>query len=340
MSEPKLDIIITHYQEPWELGEKMFQILRLQRGIDFNDIRVILIHDGTEKFPEKKFSGMPYRVEQHVIEHGGISAARNAGIEVATAPWIMFCDFDDTFSNIYALRDYLTIIPDDRFDMVWAPFIAEDQTKDGKFILNLRGLNLVFVHGKAYRRKYLIEQGLTFDETLEFNEDSAFNAIFNTLADHRRIGEIKAPMTPYVWAFNPRSLTTTPGNRYKAMIGLYERNKRVVEVFREKLPHDRFCAMVARACVDAYFMLNLTEIPPELKPIREDFVKFYHENRAAMWETPADMLRKIKAISRAEHETGDREEEQRLGNLAVLIPHADLTVTQWLDMIWKEGENT
>ena len=334
----KLDLIITHYKEPWSVGEKMFSIIRLQRGIDFKDIRVLVVHDGTEPFPEENFSGMPCRVDQIKIAHGGISAARNAGIRHSTAPWIMFCDFDDTFSNIYALRDYLTIIPDDRFDMVWAPFIAEDQTNDGKFILNLRGQNLVFVHGKAYRRKYLIEQGLTFDETLEFNEDSAFNAILTTLADHHRIGEIKAPMTPYVWAFNPHSLTTTPGNRYKAMIGLYERNKRVVDVFFEKMPYERYCAMVARACVDAYYILNLTEIPPELKPIRDDFIKFYHERRAAMWETPADMLRQIKAISRAEHETGDREEEQRLGNLAVLIPHSDLTVTEWLDEIWKEGE--
>ena len=338
MSEPKLDIIVTHYKEPWELGEKLFTMLRLQRGVDFNDIRVILVHDGTDEFPEEYFGKMPYRVEQHVIEHGGISAARNAGMDLADADWIMFCDFDDMLSNVYALRDYLSLLPCEKFDMMWAPFIAEDVTKEGQMILNRRGQNLVFIHGKIYRRQYLIDEGLRFDTSLEFNEDSAFNAILNTIADYRRIGEIKAPMTPYIWCFNPNSLTTTPGNRFKALRGLYERNKRVVDVFKARMPHDRYCAMVARACVDAYFMLNLTEIPEEIRDVYDDFVKFYHEHRDAMWETDADMLRKIKAISKTEHETGDREEEQRLGNLAVIIPHTDLTVTQWLDKVWKEGE--
>ena len=340
MSDAKLDIIVTHYNEPWELGEKLFTILRLQRGVDFDDFRVLIVHDGTDDFPREYFKNMPYRVDQVIIPHAGIAAARNEGIRSATAPWIMFCDFDDTFSNIYALRDYLGLLPNDDLNMMWAPFIAEDRTKDGQFILNLRGQNLVFVHGKMYRRQYLLEEQLWFPEDLEFNEDSAFNAILNTICDPKKIGEIKAPMTPYVWAFNPRSLTTTPGNRYKAMIGLYWRNRKVVDVFKARMPHDRFCAMVARACVDAYYILNLSEIPEELKPIREDFVGFYHENKEAMWETPADLLRQIKAISRAEHETGDREEEQRLGELALNIPHADRTVTQWLDMIWKEGETT
>ena len=339
----KLDIIVTHYREPWELGKKLFDILGLQRGIDFGDIRVMLIHDGTDPFPEEYFSGRPYRVEQFRIAHGGIAAARNAGIRLSAAEWIMFCDFDDTFANVYALRDYLTIIPNDKYDMIWAPFYAEDVTKDGKMILHERGQNVVFVHGKMYRRQFLLDTGLRFPEDLEFNEDSCFNAMLNTICDYRRIGAMKAPNIPYVWAFNPNSLTTTRGNRWKALRGLYERNKKVVDCFKRemdagRLARDRYCAMVARACVDAYYMLNLKEIPPEIKDIRDDFVKFYHEHQGEMWETDAEMLRKVKAISKAEHETGDQEEKDRLGELAVEIPRADKTVTQWLSEIWQEGE--
>ena len=57
-----------------------------------------------------------------------------------------------------------------------------------------------------------------------------------------------------------------------------------------------------------------------------------------MWATDADMLRKVKAVSRAEHETGDKEEIERLGELAIKIPRADKTVTQWLKEIWEEGQ--
>lgn len=337
----KLDLIVTHYKEPWSVGQKFFSMLDIQRGINFDDIRVLIVHDGTEPFPEEAFTGYPgrpYHVDQIRIAHGGISAARNAGIRHARAPWLMFCDFDDMFSNVYALRDYLTLLPNDKYNMMWAPFIAEDLTKDGETVLNRRGHNLVFIHGKIYRRQYLLDENLTFDESLEFNEDSCFNAVFNTICDPRKIGEIKAPSIPYIWCFNRDSLTTTRGNRYKALIGLYERNKRVVEAFRQRLPRPRYCAMIARACVDAYFMLNLETIPDELKPIRDDFIKFYHDHRAEMWETDAETLRQIKRISRLEHETGDNEEVQRFGNLADNIPHTDLTVTQWLQQIWKEGE--
>jgi hypothetical protein len=154
---------------------------------------------------------------------------------------------------------------------------------------------------------------------------------------------MKAPNIPYIWAFNPNSLTTTRGNRWKALRGLYDRNKKVAEAFKKemdagRIPRDRYCAMIARVCVDAYYMLNLTEIPPEIQDLRDDFVKYYHEHRSEMWETDTEMLRKVKAISKAEHETGDQEERDRLGELAVEIPRADKTVTQWLSEIWQEGE--
>ena len=43
-----LDIIVAHYNEPWKTGEKFFQMLDLQRDIDFSQIKVILVNDGYE----------------------------------------------------------------------------------------------------------------------------------------------------------------------------------------------------------------------------------------------------------------------------------------------------
>ena len=51
-----LDIIIPHYTESWEVGKKFFVMLDLQRGIDFNQIHVILVNDGLENsFPEEYY---------------------------------------------------------------------------------------------------------------------------------------------------------------------------------------------------------------------------------------------------------------------------------------------
>ena len=43
-----LDIIVAHYTEPWEAGEKFFSMMDLQRMVDWDQIGVILVNDGTE----------------------------------------------------------------------------------------------------------------------------------------------------------------------------------------------------------------------------------------------------------------------------------------------------
>lgn len=41
-----LDIVVTHYREEWTLGRPFFEVLALQRGIDFGLIHVYLVQDG------------------------------------------------------------------------------------------------------------------------------------------------------------------------------------------------------------------------------------------------------------------------------------------------------
>ena len=108
-----LDIFITHYKEPWEVCRKQFVMLDMQRRVDWDEIRVTVINDGGHRIPEEHLEGLSYRVQQLDIPHGGISAARNAGIMAAQEPWIMFCDCDDCFSNIYALEDIVNITKGD-----------------------------------------------------------------------------------------------------------------------------------------------------------------------------------------------------------------------------------
>ena len=105
-----LDIIITHYKEDWAVCKKQFQMLDLQRCVDWNKIRVTVINDGGQHIPDGKLADLCYPVKQVDIQHGGVSRARNAGIEIATEPWIMFLDCDDCFANVYALYDIMNIL--------------------------------------------------------------------------------------------------------------------------------------------------------------------------------------------------------------------------------------
>ena len=46
----RLDIVVPHYKEPWEVCHYLFDSLALQRGICFENIKVILVNLSKEPF--------------------------------------------------------------------------------------------------------------------------------------------------------------------------------------------------------------------------------------------------------------------------------------------------
>ena len=322
-----LDIIIPHYTELWDVGEKLFSILALQRGIDFSSFRVLVVNDGEEnRLPDEHFSNLPYQVEQISIPHKGVSAARNAGIDHATAPWIMFCDFDDTFAHVYALRDILSILPADGYDMLHSRMIVEDRT-DGKDLLTFspESQRFVFTHGKVYRKAFLDEQGIRFDETMRFQEDSLFNATIIARTSHTRIGEIKTVSPLYVWIRRPSSVTNS-GRDDEAMLAHFIRNLKATEENRASRDYDCYCGMVTRTVWDAYYMLNCKPGSAETKQkIREMFIPWILERRGDFGKVTDEMLVKIISVARTELRENP-------------IPDDKATVTKWLEELTKGGE--
>ena len=68
-----LDIIVTHYNEPWKLGKPFFDMLQYQSCIDYHDIHVILVQDGTEgNLPWAELLGdYDYEISLYTIQHSG-----------------------------------------------------------------------------------------------------------------------------------------------------------------------------------------------------------------------------------------------------------------------------
>lgn len=328
---PILDIIVPHYKEPWEVGSKFFAMLDLQRGINFDNINVIVVQDGEEgTLPDSCYDNRPYIVNHVHIPHGGVSAARNAGLDFARSEWVMFCDFDDTFANVYSLRDILGVLPAPGYDMLWMDFIAEDKMKDGSMRYHLRTQNVVFIHGKVWRREWLVSHHLTFDERLTFNEDSAFCTIANTMMDFSHTGKITTSAPAYVWCFHEGSATTTPGNRGKALRGLYERNKSVCEAFRKRMPFRQYIAMICRVVWDTYHALNVEEPTPEMLEMLEDFKGWYKDHKTLYLMADEESMQETRDISRREHVAGVQEEEARWAVDHVSKFREDISLEEWL----------
>ena len=87
----RLDLIVPHYKEPWETCKYLFDSIALQRGIDMDAIKVIVVNDGDCLLDEGNFQNYPYKIEYLVKEHGGVSAARNYGLDHSDADYVMFC---------------------------------------------------------------------------------------------------------------------------------------------------------------------------------------------------------------------------------------------------------
>ena len=94
----KLQILIPHYHESAEVIRPLLDSIAIQQNVDFSEIGVIICHDG-EDIPyfaradyyeprENILPFYPFDVEQIHIDHKGVSAARNACLDHATADYV------------------------------------------------------------------------------------------------------------------------------------------------------------------------------------------------------------------------------------------------------------
>ena len=337
-----LDIVVPHYDEAWEEGKRYFDMLGCQRGVDFSKIRVLLIHDGVKPFPDKYFSGYPYKVEQHVIKHGGVSAARNKGIDLAKAKWISFCDFDDTYSSVFSLKFVMDLLYTEDYDLLWGSFIMEGshyKEDTGTLVLTPNEqFNMVWIHNKYYRLDFLKKHNIRFCEELWFSEDSAFNAIIEGAIDQKRIGTIKTPYPPYVWCYRKNSATTDPDKIAINVLGHFRRNKYVTEeYYKEGYIHAN--VMAARTMTDAYIGLNRNDVPPMLngeeERTRDQEIMLQLED-----EVYEFFMKYREDLKRVSEEFWNRVMKATLkeGNMCRYIREDKPTFAQWLKELRKKHE--
>ena len=201
-----LDIIVTHYKEPWPLGKKLFDMIALQRDINFDDVGVILVNDGEEnELVGTWHKQYPYQITQMSIPKGGVSKARNAGLDASTADYVMFCDFDDTFLSALSLHLIFCGIAEGKWDLLRCSFMEETKDNEGGMHLVPHEEDTTFVHGKVMRREFLLQNKLRFHDKLTIHEDGYFNTLVYCLAKLNGTEQrIKTPI--YLWAWNENSV--------------------------------------------------------------------------------------------------------------------------------------
>ena len=294
-----LDIIVTHYNEPWEVVRNYFNMLDLQRGVDFNDIRVFLIHDGTEAYPDEYFSSRPYYVEQHSISHRGIAEVRNYGISIASAEWINFSDCDDLYYNVCGLRSVLEALPKaNHCDVLAADFIEETMPIDGtRYYIKIPNTDTVCIHGKYYRLDVIRQNKLKFDPELPYNEDGLFNSLFAACIQDGRYGKLETQFPVYIWTGRHGSMTHTYGGIWWRMLySMYLRDKKITEMYQVRKPHDAYCGMAFRTIVDAYYLLQHENVEKQenYDKLLVDIKNFYRTHRSCINDVDPESIKNIR----------------------------------------------
>ena len=271
----KLQILITQYKENEEVIKPLLDSIAIQQGIDFAEVGVVICSDGGEVILSEEFlNSYKYSIDYFAVEHGGVSAARNALMDYATAEYIMFCDADDMFvSNCGLYQIFLDI--EGGFDTFVSSFI-EEARRDGKPIYITHPDDSTFIHGKVHRREYLIEKNIRWCERLTIHEDSFFNILCQALTD--KCKECKNPF--YLWKWREGSVCRhDPKYMLKTFNNFIDSNDALVDEFVKRGIVQRAMFYFVNMVFETYYTMNKSDwLEQENQEYREKTEKRFAEH--------------------------------------------------------------
>ncbi|PIF43414.1 glycosyl transferase family 2 [Chryseobacterium sp. 52] len=213
---PKISVIVPCYNQGIYLDECLQSVM----DQTFTNWECLIVNDGstdeTEKIAEK-WTKKDSRFQYIHKENGGISSARNTGLEKASGEYIQFLDSDDTIhrekfeKSFSADKDYPLIIS--QFTIYTNGIHYPGYNRIEKDFLTFEhivfGWNLKFtipIHCALISRKLL--EGFFFDTALSINEDWLM-WIYIT-KNNPEVLLVDEPMAHYRKEDNKQSLSSDP----------------------------------------------------------------------------------------------------------------------------------
>lgn len=186
---PRFSIIIPIYNVEGGLEECLYSI----KSQSFDDFEALCIIDGATDGSEaiaRNFAADDHRFEIILKENGGVSSARNVGIERAKGDIILFVDGDDclephcleriaqefTAGEPQALIFGASAWPENKSNDWYEEHLSPPQRRIEGFTTDFAfaPYTTPFIWMLAFSRPALLETGVRFDESLSLGEDAAF----------------------------------------------------------------------------------------------------------------------------------------------------------------------
>lgn len=181
---PKISVIVPVYKAEQYLHRCVDSIL----SQSYTDFELILVDDGSPDKSGKicdEYAVKDIRVKVIHKENGGVSIARNVGIEHANGEWITFIDSDD-----YIEQGFLSIPEDSVEDMLIQNYtiLRKDGPTEVKFehgvipfanlknFINNKVVDLIFrvPWAKFFKRRIITSNNILFTDGVRIGEDTIF----------------------------------------------------------------------------------------------------------------------------------------------------------------------
>lgn len=245
---PRVSVIVPVYCVEKYLRQCIDSILNQT----LSAIEVIIVDDGSpDGCPQicDEYASSDARVKVLHRKNGGLSSARNAGLEAASAPYVMFCDSDDYLSPCACEELYAAAVENDvdvvcsNVKLLWEIDVRrkyrrkqqryfmlpkEKVRKVGEFEFTRLAVTAC---AKLFKREILLTESIRFPEGL-LHEDEVFHRLYMDVA--RSIAYVDRKL--YVYRQRPASIMTSSNDdiRLKRDIDYFRGYEIVAKKLRDK----------------------------------------------------------------------------------------------------------
>lgn len=251
-----LQLLISHYKEEHELVKRLLDSIELQQDVNRSDFGVIICNDGDECVLDRDWlNSYSFKIDYYVEEWSDTSGCRQHCFDHAEADYVMYCDSDDLFFRATALLDIFNLIVQKRPDVITSQFLS-DYYENGQLIgIRPHNNDNVWIHGKIFRRQYLIDRNINWCIKLGHNfEDSYY--IRQALSCTQNIAHIDNPF--WFWKYRPVSLVRLAEGKYQEQDNYSYRiisNDALIEAFLAKGMINEAANYAFVQVYEGYFMM-------------------------------------------------------------------------------------
>lgn len=283
---PKVSIIVPIYNSEAHLSRCIDSIL----AQTYSNFELILVNDGSIDNSGNICDEYAQNNSRIIVKHkenGGVSSARNYGLEIANGEYITFVDSDDTISTNYLssfsfgadfeIAGLETIGNKEEISIPnTAQLLSTNKEITDWFIYNYNSLYVTTICSKLFRRDIIQANSLQFDTLLKRGEDTIF--VYNYLSYCKKIK--LTPSVIYQYNFEP----TIIGNRYSlnAIDCVNHIQSKVASI--ERLEHSlnvKF-ADPKRLSYTTYLHLFYTHLKSSSKDEKKNEIRSFRKNSNAL----------------------------------------------------------